>query len=70
MRIVVKAFLRYLLRRRSLSILQLLGIACGVAAVVGMTLSAKSALSSFNQAVDFIRGKSTHIIERPAGKME
>jgi putative ABC transport system permease protein len=48
----------------------LLGIACGVAAVVGMTLSAKSALSSFNEAVEFLRGKATHLIERPAGPME
>ncbi|HQG51455.1 MAG TPA: FtsX-like permease family protein [Syntrophorhabdaceae bacterium] len=70
MKIVIKAFLRYLLRRRSLSVLQLLGIACGVAAVVGMTLSAKSALSSFNEAVEFLRGKATHLIERPAGPME
>jgi putative ABC transport system permease protein len=69
-KIVVTAFLRYLFRRRSLSVLQLLGIACGVAAVVGMTLSAKSALSSFNQAVEFLRGKATHLIERPAGTME
>jgi putative ABC transport system permease protein len=69
-KIVVIAFLRYLFRRRSLSILQLLGIACGVAAVVGMTLSAKSALSSFNQAVEFLRGKATHLIERPAGSMD
>jgi len=32
---VTRAFLRYLPRRRSLSVLQLLGIACGVAAVIG-----------------------------------
>jgi len=70
LKIVIKAFLRHLLRRRSLSILQLLGIACGVAAVVGMTLSAKSALSNFNDAVEFLRGKATHLIERPAGAME
>lgn len=70
MRVVTKSFLRYLLKRRSLSVLQLLGIACGVAAVVGMTLSAGSALSSFTQAVEFLRGKSTHVIERPAGPME
>jgi len=70
LKIVIKAFLRYLLRRRSLSILQLLGIACGVASVVGMTLSARSALSSFNEAVEFLRGKATHLIERPAGSME
>jgi len=69
-RVVTKSFLRYLLKRRSLSVLQLLGIACGVAAVVGMTLSAGSALSSFTQAVEFLRGKSTHVIERPAGPME
>jgi len=48
----------------------LLGIACGVAAVIGMTLSAKSALSSFNEAVEFLRGKATHLIERPAGSMD
>lgn len=50
--------------------LQLLGIACGVAAVIGMALSARSALASFAQAVEFLRGKSTHVIERPAGAME
>lgn len=70
MKIVTKAFLRYLLRRRSLSVLQLLGIACGVAAVIGMGLSAQSALSSFSKAVEFLRGSSTHLIERPAGPID
>lgn len=70
MKIVTKAFLRYLLKRRSLSILQLLGIACGVAAVIGMGLSAQSALSSFSKAVEFLRGISTHLIERPAGPID
>lgn len=70
MRIVARSFLRHLTRRRSLSILQLLGIACGVAAVMGMTLSAKAALTSFSQAVEFLRGKSTHLMERPAGPMD
>ena len=70
MRIVTRSFLRHLTRRRSLSILQLLGIACGVAAVMGMSLSAKSALVSFSQAVEFLRGKSTHLMERPAGPMD
>jgi len=70
LKIVVKAFLRYLLKRRSLSILQLLGIACGVAAVIGMGLSARSALSSFSKAVEFLRGSSTHLIERPAGPID
>jgi putative ABC transport system permease protein len=51
-------------------VLQLLGIACGVAAVIGMALSARSALASFAQAVDFLGGKSTHVVERPAGPME
>ncbi len=70
MKIVTKAFLRYLFRRRSLSVLQLLGIACGVAAVIGMGLSARSALSSFNKAIEFLRGSSTHLIERPAGPID
>ena len=70
MRSVTRAFLRYLRRRRSLSLLQLLGIACGVAAAVGMVLSARSALWSFERAVQFISGKATHSIERPAGPME
>lgn len=70
MKSVTKAFLRYLTRRRGLSILQLLGIACGVAAAVGMALSAQAALSSFSQAVEFIKGKATHSLERPAGPMD
>ncbi len=70
MRTVTKAFLRYLPRRRSLSILQLLGIACGVAAAVGMAISAQVALSSFTQAVEFLKGRATHSLERPAGPLE
>jgi putative ABC transport system permease protein len=70
MRNVTKAFLRYLPRRRGLSFLQLLGIACGVAATVGMVFSARSALSNFTHAVEFLRGKATHSLERPAGPME
>lgn len=70
MRIVTKAFLKYLPRRRALSILQLFGIACGVAAAVGMNLSSKTALSSFSNAVEFLRGRATHTIERPAGPMD
>jgi putative ABC transport system permease protein len=61
--------LRYLTRRRSLSLLQILGIACGVAAVTGMVLSSGSALSSFSDAVSFLQGRATHLIERPAGSM-
>ena len=67
---VTKAFLRYLTRRRSLSLLQLMGIACGVAAAVGMNLSARSALASFRQAVEFLNGKATHTIERIAGSLD
>jgi putative ABC transport system permease protein len=47
-----------------------MGIACGVAAVIGMVLSARSALSSFSDAVSFLQGKGTHLIERPAGTMD
>ncbi|MCX8117594.1 MAG: FtsX-like permease family protein [Desulfobacterota bacterium] len=70
MRIVAKSFLRYLPRRRSLSLLQLMGVACGVAAVVGMTLSAQTALRSFHKAIEFLRGQATHSIQRPVGPME
>ena len=47
-----------------------MGVACGVAAVLGMTLSAQTALRSFSKAVEFLRGKATHSIQRPAGPME
>jgi putative ABC transport system permease protein len=70
LRIVTKSFLRYLPRRLSLSLLQLMGVACGVAAVVGMTMSAQTALSSFTKAVEFLRGNATHSMQRPAGPME
>ena len=70
MKIVTKSFLRYLPRRLSLSLLQFLGVACGVAAVVGMTLSARTALTSFSRAVEFLRGKATHSLQRPAGPMD
>jgi putative ABC transport system permease protein len=67
---VIRAFLRYLARRKSLAVLQLLGIAFGVAAAVGMTLASRSALESMEGAVDFLKGGSTHTIARPAGAME
>ncbi len=70
MKIVTKSFLRYLPRRLSLSLLQLVGVACGVAAVVGMTLSAQTALRSFSNTIEFLRGRSTHTIQRPVGPME
>jgi len=47
-----------------------MGVACGVAAVVGMTMSAQAALRSFTKAVEFLRGKATHSIQRPAGPLE
>jgi putative ABC transport system permease protein len=47
-----------------------MGVSCGVAAVVGMTMSAQTALRSFSKAVEFLRGKATHSIQRPAGPME
>ncbi len=70
MKRVLRSFLRYLARRKSLAILQLLGIAFGVAAAVGMTLASRSALESMENAVDFLKGGSTHTIARPAGPME
>jgi putative ABC transport system permease protein len=47
-----------------------MGIACGVAAAVGMALSAKASLASFSKAVEFLKGRATHSIERPAGPMD
>jgi putative ABC transport system permease protein len=70
LKIVTKSFLRYLPRRLSLSLLQLMGVACGVAAVVGMTMSAITALASFTKAVEFLSGKATHSMQRPAGPTE
>ena len=70
MRTVTKSFLCYLPRRLSLSLLQLMGVACGVAAVIGMTMSALTALASFTKAVGFLSGKTTHSMQRPAGPMD
>ncbi len=70
MRTVTRAFLRYLPRRRALSLLQVLGIAFGVASAVGMGLSGRAALSSFARAVAFVRGEATHGLRRPAGPLD
>jgi putative ABC transport system permease protein len=67
LKIVTKAFLRHLARRRSLSLLQVLGIGCGVAAVIGMLFSARAALFSFSRAIDFLNGRATHSLEGVAG---
>ena len=56
MRIVTKAFLRYLLRRHSLSLLQLLGIACGVAAVYLDTSFSDAVVASLMASVVFFAG--------------
>jgi len=47
-----------------------MGIACGVAAAVGMAFSSQTALSGFSQAVEFLKGRATHTIKRPAGPMD
>ena len=70
MKSVARAFLRESLRHRALAVLQLLGVACGVAAAVGMALSARAALGSFERAVAFLQGAATHTIQRPAGPLE
>jgi putative ABC transport system permease protein len=67
---VSRAFLRYLIRRRGLTLLQFLGIAFGVAATVGIVLSARAAMAGFTGAVDFLRGKATHSLQRQAGPMD
>ncbi len=70
MKIIAKAFLRHLARRRTLSLLQVLGIGCGVAAVIGMVFSARAALVSFSRAIDFLNGRATHSLERTAGPIQ
>ena len=70
MMIVTKAFFRYLRQHRSLTLLQLLGIAFGVAAAVGMAFSAQSAFSGFAKAVDFLKGGATHTLKRSAGPLD
>ena len=70
MRTVVRAFLRTLPRRKGLSLLQFLGIACGVAGAVGLILSARAALAGFSSAVDFLGGRATHAFENPAGPLD
>ena len=56
MKSVIRSFLRHLVRQKSLSTLQLFGIAIGVTAAVGMTLASLSAMGSLESAVDFLRG--------------
>ena len=70
MKTVTRAFLRELFRHRVLAALQIFGVACGVAAAVGMSLSARTALASFARAVAFLQGAATHTIQRPAGPFE
>lgn len=70
MKSVIRSFLRHLVRQKSLSTLQLFGIAIGVTAAVGMTLASLSAMGSLESAVDFLRGGATHTLERPAGPLE
>ena len=69
MNIVLKAFLRSLLRRRALTLIQLSGVACGVAAVVGMVLASNAAIDSFSKTVGFLQGRSTHALSRTVGPM-
>ena len=70
MKTVARAFLRELVRHRVLAALQVLGVACGVAAAIGMSLSARTALVSFTRAVAFLQGAATHTLQRPAGPLE
>jgi putative ABC transport system permease protein len=67
---VTRVFLRELLRHRVLAALQVLGVATGVAAAVGMSLSARTAVASFTRAVAFLQGGATHTLQRPSGPLE
>ncbi|TNF46220.1 FtsX-like permease family protein, partial [bacterium] len=68
--IVLRSSLRSILRRRALTLVQLAGVACGVAAVVGMVLASNAALGSFSKAVQFLQGKSTHSLMQPVGPLD
>ena len=46
-----------------------MGVACGVAAAVGMFFSSQTALSHFARTVAFLKGTATHSIQRPAGPL-
>jgi hypothetical protein len=65
MSIVLRSFLRSVVRRRALTLVQL----SGVAAVVGMVLASNTSLDSFGRAVEFLQGKSTHALSQPVGPM-
>jgi len=67
---ILRSFLRSLVRSRALTLIQLAGVACGVAAVVGMSLASNTALDSFSKAVEFIQGRSTHTLTQPVGPMD
>lgn len=70
MTIVLRSFLRSLIRRRALTLVQLAGVACGVAAVVGMVLASRTSMESFEKAVHFLQGRATHTLTRPVGPLE
>ncbi|MEO7993539.1 MAG: FtsX-like permease family protein [bacterium] len=57
----------YLLRRPWQSLLAILGIALGVAVVVGIDLAATAALASFRGAVTAVTGNTTHQVSSDAG---
>jgi putative ABC transport system permease protein len=53
-----------------LTFVQLAGVACGVAAVVGMVLASKTSMDSFEDAVRFLQGGSTHVLMHSVGPMD
>ena len=67
---VLRSFLRSLIRRPALTLIQLAGVACGVAAVVGMNLASRSAMGSFTETVRFLQGQSTHSVTRAVGSLD
>ncbi len=57
----------FLLRRRLQTALCLLGIALGVAVVVGIETANHSAIESFRRSVDLVAGKATHQVTAADG---
>jgi len=67
-RVLLLASIRHQIKHPWLLLLSLLGIALGVAVVVAIDLTNRSALKSFTEATDALSGQATHrVMARPKG---
>lgn len=69
--LVWRAFLRQMLRRPGQLTLVIVGVALGVAVVVGVDLASRSAELAFQLSTDFVTGRATHqVVGGPEGLPE